>query len=403
MAAWRNLTHVALRDAAWLTAERGRAWVSVMAVAMAGLGAVAVIGQVAHAGWGGLGRDFTCFWAAGRMAALGHGALVFSRDALWLAERAGPAGADQPYQPFLYPPPFLLFCRVLAVLPYWPAFAAFMAAGLVPLMLCLRAILPGAGLVALLAFPGIVYVVMCGQNGMLSAACFAGFALWADRRPWLAGACLGLLAYKPQLAAVAPLVLLAAWRWRCLGGAALAYSMLCLASLVVLGPAVWVAFLHFAQGGGTTFDLLAVSPVQQARIVSAFDAAILLGAPSKLAWALHACVAGAALAALLWFAAKRPSGLALGAALPAAVLLITPYVLDYDLVCLAPALAGVTALSIRQGWPGYGRLAVLLGYGLPLVATMLALSLRFQIAPLVIAMVLATAIRAGLPASPLPA
>ena len=143
----------------------------------------------------------------------------------------------------------------------------------------------------------------------------------------------------------------------------------------------------------TTFDLLAVSAVQQARIVSTFDALVLLGAAPPIAWAVHIAVALTVLGLLLWFARKRPSGGALGAALAVGALLMTPYTLDYDLVCIAPALAWIVGDALRAGWPAYGRVAVLLGFVLPLVATLIAVAAHVQVAPLVVGLLLAILVR----------
>lgn len=84
-------------------------------------------------------------------------------------------------------------------------------------------------------------------------------------------------------------------------------------------------------------------------IASVFVAAKLLGAPTMLAWALHAAVAVAA-AALVAIRFKRDGvtreTLAL---LIAASLLISPYVMDYDLLLLA--VPGVLLFAT----PGAGR------------------------------------------------
>ncbi len=396
MRSGRDLADAALREAAWLDADRARAWLRVTAVAMAVLAAIVVSGQLAGGRWGGLGRDFNCFWAAGHLAAQGDPAAAYDRPAMMGLQLHMPQNAGGRYQPFMYPPPFLLFCAGIGALPYWPGFVAFMAAGLVPLVLAVRRILPGREILPVLAFPGVLFCIICGQNGLMSAACFAGFTVWADRRPALAGACLGLLAYKPQLAACAPLVLLAAGRWRSLAGAAVTYAAACLASLAVLGPAAWRAFLAFGRAGHSAFDVLALEATLRARIDSAMEAVILMGGRLGVAEAVQAVVSLATLGAMIWFARQRPSGAALGAAMAAGAILTTPYILDYDLVCLAPALAWLVAQGSAAGWRPYGRVVVASGFVLPLGATMLAMAARIQLAPLVVAAVFAAVLGAGL-------
>ena len=53
-----------------------------------------------------------------------------------------------------------------------------------------------------------------GQNGFLTAALIGGTLGLLERRPALAGVCLGLLTYKPQFGLLFPIVLIADRRWR---------------------------------------------------------------------------------------------------------------------------------------------------------------------------------------------
>jgi alpha-1,2-mannosyltransferase len=77
----------------------------------------------------------------------------------------------------------------------------------------------------------------------------------------------------------------------------------------------------------------------QTKIQSSFIAVRLLGGGLLLAAIVQGAVALAVVVALVRFVLRRPGGRAEGAALAAAALLATPYLADYDLVCLAPALA----------------------------------------------------------------
>jgi hypothetical protein len=61
-------------------------------------------------------------------------------------------------------------------------------------------------------------------------------------------------------------------------------------------------------------------------------------------------------------------------------LLLTPSGMDYDLVCLAPALAFVT---MARGVL-YARVAVLLGFVLPLLSSVVATDVRVRIAPMIV-------------------
>ena len=373
-----------LRDAAWLTRQRVRAYCLMLACAMGLWGAGMVGAQIAGAQWGGVGGDFPCFYAAGRMVQTGQTAHVYEPAAMEAAERGVARMHADAYLPFFYPPPFLLLCWAISLLPYWVAFACFMLAGVLPLAAAARSFLPeGMRLLPLLAFPGLWITFLSGQNGLLSAACLAWFALLADRRPLSAGACLGVLACKPQLAICVPFALVASRRWASLFAACACILGLCVASVAFLGIAPWVAFLHSFKIASTA---ITGGMIPQARIQSAFVAARLLGAGLLGAGLVQAIVAGAALCVLVAFAWTRPAGVALGAALAVCALLVTPYVMDYDLVCMAPALA-------LHRWPPYGRIIVFVAFLLPIASGLIALNTHVQVAPLVLASLLYVAVR----------
>ena len=110
----------------FLKARRMTGWCRILAVMMA-LWAVLSVAQAALGGSGAgkdLAADFTCYFSAGRLALQGEPAAVYQPDRLSAAEhadRALPAGG---FFPFYYPPPYLLLCLPLALLPYWPALRA---------------------------------------------------------------------------------------------------------------------------------------------------------------------------------------------------------------------------------------------------------------------------------------
>jgi hypothetical protein len=346
-----------------------------------------------------IGGDFTVFYAAGVLARHGRAAAVYVPATIAAAEHAvRTMPADSGILSFYYPPPYLLLCWLFAWLPYWVALLAFLAIPLACIALAARTLAPaGTGLLPLIAFPGLLISARTGQNGLLSAACFAGFAALADRRPWLAGTCLGVLACKPQLAACAPLALLAAGRWRCIGGAAVTFIALCLVSVAAFGLAPWAGFLHHVGGASVN---ITVGILDRAKIMSAFNAARLLGAGLTVAAFVQVAVALPALAALLWFARRGPDGPVLGGALAAASLLVTPYVMDYDLMCLGPALATGAAAGVARGFLPGDKIVLVAAYLLPLAAHDLADATRVQIAPLAIGALLFVLVRprSGTPA-----
>jgi hypothetical protein len=375
-----------VRDASWLSLGRVRAWCLILASVMGLWGGVMLLAQISGAAWGGLGGDFPCFYAAGLLARHGSPALAYAPGALAAAEHALQTGQQGGYLPFFYPPPFLMVCWLLAALPYWVAFTVFLAAGLVPLALAARRLLPaGAGWLPFLAYPGLWITVLAGQNGLILAACLAWFMLLADRRALAGGACLGVLMCKPHLAVGVPFALAAAGRWRSLVGVGLCALALCLASFLILGMAPWVAFWHAAHAAGAA---ITGGMIQEVRIQSVFMAARLLGAGLVTASVLQGLTALVVLVVLIRFARTRPSGEALGAAMAASALLMTPYCMDYDLVCLAPCLAFLARRTDDAGGGPYLRFVLFVAFLLPLLSSVMAANAHVQGAPVVMGMVL---------------
>ena len=374
---------LALRQADWLTPERARAWSRVLALAIL-LGATVWIG-LSHAGIDPLGKplgtDFLSFWAASHLALSGHAAAAYNVTAHAAAERAAVPN-ETLYYAFFYPPTFLLLCLPLAALPYLASLAGWLLATFLPLFACLRRLLPQRwAVLPILSFPGVLLNAGQGQNGFLSGACFGGGMLLLERWPLLAGLCLGALVFKPHLLPVVPIALLAARRWSALVGVVLSSLGLCVASWAILGESAWRGFLRVAPLARATLDRGFVEPW---KMQSVFAAVRVLDGSLLLAYAAQAAVALAAVAVLWPVVARRPGGRAEGAMLVTATMLCTPFLLDYDLVCLALPLAWLTAEAQRTGWRPWEKTVVLAAYALPLLARPLAMGPHLPVAPLVV-------------------
>jgi hypothetical protein len=85
---------------------------------------------------------------------------------------------------------------------------------------------------------------------------------------------------------------------------------------------------------------------------------------------------------------RRPDPAAEGALLALSALLCTPFLLDYDLVCLAIPLAWIAAQVPRTGWFGWEKIVLLAAYLLPLVARLLGWITGIGITPIVMAALL---------------
>jgi hypothetical protein len=268
--------------------------------------------------------DFVSYWSAGRLALTGNPAGSYDNAAHSAVELTVSA-LEGSIQPFPYPPPFLLLVTPFALLLFPFAFAAwvFVTAGLH--FLALRRIAPLPYTFALPAAHGNALV---GQNGFLTSAIFAFGTAMLDARPFLAGAVLGLLIIKPQLALLLPVAVIASRNWRAAAGAIASVSALLLLALILFGTSTYAAFLAYLP---TQTNQVAYG-VPLYKMASVCAAMMLLGAPLWIGLTVQALVAVAA-AAATWIAWARdlPTKVAI---LAASTLLVPPYLFGYDALLL---------------------------------------------------------------------
>lgn len=340
-----------------------------LAAVLAATGPLLVMRYVAPAGPGfqaATGEppagDFLVFYAAGRLAAEGGDPYDLRR--LAATAKAHTTAPLVNTAPFAYPPPTLWPLAALARAPptmaLWLWLAASVAATGLAGWIATRRL---GGAVATLGFPGLGVVLACGQTSAFAPPLAAVIAQDGARRPLLAGAALGLLALKPQLAMGVGVLLALDGRWRTLAAAGAMAAGLALASLAAGGVEPWRAFFDAvaAQAERTADRHLPLS-----RMVTPFAALRLSGAPTGLALAGHAGVAVVAFAALLrLWRSGSPTARALAVALAPAF--ASPYLFDYDLAPLAGAFA-LTLAAAPHDRPGH-RLAwlALLGAAMPTV------------------------------------
>lgn len=369
------------RDADWLNAARVRGYLWVFAL----LNVATLLFLVATASGGVdrngflLGTDFLSFWTAGRM--LHEGGNVYDAAAHVAAQRQ--YFAQEGYVAFFYPPPFLLLCYPLGLLGYFPALALWLIATFAAFFAAARAWLRRAGILQspwllAAAFPPVLITVTHGQTSFIVAALLGAGALWVRERPVLAGICFGLAVIKPQFGPLVPLVLLLTGEWRVMAAAVATGGLLILASTWAFGPEVlsgWIGASGAAQAA------LAGGTVGYAKMQSLFAGALLLGAPLGLAYAVQGGVALAVAGTLGWAAYRRTYSLALGAAMLAGAPLITPFVLDYDLVILAFPLIWLAGQERRPG----EKMIAAATFAAAVFARPLAISAGIPIMPLILA------------------
>jgi hypothetical protein len=370
-----------LRRADWLDA-RARGYLLLLATV--NLAVLAVLLATAQGGVDRngflLGTDFLSFWTTGRMLHE-HGA-VYDTAAHIAAQRRYFA-QDGVYTAFFYPPVFLPFCYPLGAVGYFPALAAWLLATGGAFVLALRAWARRLRLdvplwLAVIAFPAVPIVITHGQTAFLVAALLGLGALLVRERPLLAGVLFGVATIKPQFGLLVPLVLLVTGEWRVIAAAAATFLALALMAALAFGAQVWPDWLAMTGAAQTA---MAEGIVPFAKMQSPFAALRLLGAPPGFAYAAQAAVSLAVAAALGWAGWRRGYSLALGAAMLVGALLVTPFVLDYDMVLLAFPLAYVVA----RGFAPWEKLVAALAFLAPAFARPLAMEGGVPLMPLVLA------------------
>jgi len=359
----------AARTGSWLTPARLRAYCLILA----GLAGLVLAGIVATADdWVArdgqpVGTDFSNVYAAGRLTLEGTPAAAYDPARQHAAERAVFGGRDVPFYGWHYPPMFLVPAALLALLPYGPALLVWMAATLSLYLVAIRAIVPRPEtLLAALAFPAVFVNLGHGQNGFLTAALLGGALLLIDRRPAVAGMLIGLLAYKPQFGVLIPLVLLATGRWRTIAAAAATVALTAATTLLLFGTAIWRAFA--ASTGFTRTVVLEAGGTGWEKIQSLFSAVRAAGGPVEAAFLAQGALAVTLAAGLAWLWRSRAAFDLKAAALAVACLLATPYVLDYDMVVVAVAIAFFVRHGLARGFRDYEVSVLAVAYAAPLLA-----------------------------------
>lgn len=381
------------RQASWLGAARVRGYLRLLA--LLNTAALALLLATSHDGIDRngflIGTDFLSFWTAGTMLqAQGN---VYDAAAHAAAQRAFFA-QDGFYTAFFYPPPFLLFCYPLGLLPYFPALSLWLATTGAAFLIAARQWLRRVGLaqpiwILFAAFPPVLITITHGQTSFLTAALLGLGTLLVLERPLLAGALIGMAVIKPQFGLLVPLVLLLTGQWRTVAAAGATVALLGLAATAAFGPGIWRDWLEV---GSTAQLVMDQGVVGFAKMQSLFAAAMLLGAPIGVAYALQAALTLAVAGALAWASWRRRYNLALAAAMLTGALLVTPFVLDYDMVLLAFPLIYMTASGFRP----WEKLVCLLTFIAPTFARPLAMEAGIPIMPLVLAALFVLLLRRAL-------
>ncbi len=312
------------------------------------------------------GSDFISFWTAAREALAGRSHVPYEPILFEPAQRA--LFPHTSYYAFFYPPHYLAYMMPLGLLSYYGALLAWMllsfsAAAYVLVRITERQL---ETLLLAVAFPAAFLTVSHGQNAFLSAALFAGGLFLLPTRPVVAGILFGLLTFKPQLGILIPFALLAGGYWRTIISAGVTLVVLMALSVVVFGADIWSVFL---SQSGLAVETMREGIVAWEKMISAYASLRLFGLSDILASTVHYLIALiiAIFVIVAWLPRNHVSIEVKSAVLLCGALIITPFGLNYDLFILAPAIALISRLGLKEGFLPYEKTVLALVYLSPII------------------------------------
>jgi alpha-1,2-mannosyltransferase len=387
-------------EAPWLNRQRLRNYPKIFLVAYALTFTIWVMtlhGMVSRQGKP-IGVDFQVNWAGSEMALRGQPSAVYDMKKFHALEQEE-VGQGTFLAPWIYPPTFLVIVLPTALLPYLWALCIWMLLTFAGYSLVLRKIIPHTETFwPVLAFPGAFANLMNGQNGLLAFSVLGAALLSLESRPLLAGAFFGLLSYKPPMGVLVPLVLAASGRWRAFFAATATAIALAGISLVMFGAETWRAFLNSL--GFTSHQIIQNGEVQFYTMQTVFAGTRLLGGGIAAAYVVQIVAAAITVAIVLWIWRQDIQFELKASALVTGIVLVSPYIIYYDLVVLGLPIAWLALEGRRSGFLPFEKSLLAVAWVLPLLCEPVADSTHVPLTPLVCFLLLALIVRRAKMAAP---
>lgn len=273
--------------------------------------------------------DFDGFYIAGQLVWSGAIEKAYHFVTMFQLEKS--LSSSDTFQPWTYPPQFDLLVAPLALMPLGLAYSVFMIGTLAAYLATLRRIAAENFVpVLILLAPVIVITIRCGQNGFLTGTLIGLTCIGLRTGRSIAGLPLGLMIIKPHLAVAFAVYTLVNRLWGTALVAAATVAVTSALATVLLGPAVWTAFLDgvtearvFLEHGFYPFF----------RMISLYAVVRTFGFSTLVATTAQVLVAIFALGMVVLASRLLSRRQSLGVA-AIATLLISPYAYDYDLLIL---------------------------------------------------------------------
>ncbi len=324
--------------------------------------------------------DLTVFWSASNLALNGHASDAYIVSKLREFVLMFYPDVKETFGWF-YPPSFYLLILPLGLLPYVPAYFAFILPTLAfYTLVVLRIVKNTEARWVLASFSGLWINLLRGQNGFLTAAIGGLALLRLEKHPLFSGVVLGLLSIKPHLALMFPVALIAIGAWRTLITAFFSALAILIAGMAILGVDTFPAWIHslnvarqFTENNGPSYWI---------HMPTIFAFCRLFGASIAVSYTAHILVAVGATSAVWWVWHYCREYTLRAATLTTSTLLVSPYILEYDLTWLALSVAWMSSFSLQHGWKMGEREVMILVWALPLLCSVVAKATTIQLGPL---------------------
>jgi lipid-A-disaccharide synthase-like uncharacterized protein len=179
-------------------------------------------------------------------------------------------------------------------------------------------------------------------------------------------------------------------RWRTIISAGITAIIFLGLSLALFGAETWVGFFETSSLARAALE---DNLIGNHKMQSAFAAVRLLGGGVTLAYAVQAAISVTVCGVLVVLLRLRLGTTAEAPAVATAALLVSPFLLDYDLVLLAVPLAWAVREGARTGFLPWEKLVLASGFLLPLLSRVSATWLGIPLSSLVLLGVFGVVIR----------
>lgn len=326
-------------------------------------------------------RDFIAFWATSKLTLAGHPDAAYKLENITSIIKTT-VGYEE-LLPWLYPPTHQILITPLALLPYKLAYGIFILISLIAYIYSCNKIAKNNKTIILgaISFPAIYLCGIYGQNSILTASIAILSIYYIKKRPLISGLLVGLLATKPQLALVFPIVLLAGFHWKAILSAIATQATLVIISLYFLGKSTWLAFFKTIEQPKQWMES---GQLSWEDMISTFAFSKTLGADTAIAYAIHLSVAALFIFVAIAAWNKSDNINLRGSSLALAALATTPYAQEYELVWLIIPLIFLTQNGIQYGWHKLQKEILIIAWLTPLLKWAMNIPEGQQANPLVI-------------------